>query len=208
MVGIIDYGAGNISSVKKAVEALGQQTVLSSDPRVLLSADRLILPGVGAFGKAMEQMRDLKLDLAVHEACRRGIPLLGICLGLQLLFEESPETPGVKGLSVFRGAIEKIPAGNGRKIPHMGWNSLDLPRRSRLFAGMDQPYVYFVHSYYLQAEDRDIVAATTDYNGLSIDAAVESGRVYACQFHPEKSGDTGLRILEHFLQADLCTEGV
>ena len=199
MIAIIDYDAGNIKSVEKALLAMGETPVLTRDPEVILHADHIILPGVGSFGDAMENLHKFGLVDVIREAIDRKIPFLGICLGLQLLFESSEETPGVAGLGILKGKIVKIPAGPGLKIPHMGWNSLTVREGASLFKGLEkEPYVYFVHSYYLQAKDPDIVAATTQY-GVTIHASVEKGNVFACQFHPEKSSKTGLAILKNFL---------
>ena len=200
MVAIIDYGAGNIKSVENAVRYLGHEAVLTRDPDVVLGADHVILPGVGAFGDAMARIVKYGLDEVLREVVSREIPLLGICLGLQLLFERSEESPGAEGLCILRGKIRRIPEGDGRKVPQIGWNDLHYPNPGRLFEGLDEgAYVYFVHSYYLRAEDPAIVTAKTQY-GVSIDAAVESGNVYACQFHPEKSEAVGMRILSNFLK--------
>lgn len=198
MTAIIDYDAGNLKSVEKALAYLGEEAIITRDGREILSADRVILPGVGAFGDAMEKLRLYELDKVVCQVVERGIPLLGICLGLQLLFESSEESEGVSGLGILKGKILRIPDTPGLKIPHMGWNSLDIKPGTRLFDGMKQgEYVYFVHSYYLKAEKEDAVAASAEY-GAHIHAAVEWGNVYACQFHPEKSGQTGLGILRNF----------
>ena len=200
MIAIIDYGAGNIKSVEKALVKLGGEPVLTSDPDMVVKADKLILPGVGSFGTAMESLNKLALSDAIRTAVKRGTPLLGICLGLQLLFESSEESPGAKGLSLLPGKIVKIPSAEGLKIPHMGWNSLTVSKDSRLLGHLaDEPYVYFVHSYYLKAGDEKIVSATCDY-GVTIHAAVESENVFATQFHPEKSSETGLSILSKFLE--------
>ena len=201
MIGIIDYDAGNIKSVEKALQYLGQETVVSRDPQVLLKADKVILPGVGSFGDAMENLKKYGLVPVIHEIVEKGTPFLGICLGLQLLFESSDETPGVEGLGILRGKILRIPPSPGLKIPHMGWNSIDIKEGSRLFEGIDrQSYMYFVHSYYLKARNPEDVAATTWYS-TDIHAAVEHDNIFACQFHPEKSSELGLRILKNF--ADL-----
>ena len=199
MIAIIDYDAGNIRSVEKALTALGEQPVVTRDKENILAADKLILPGVGAFGDAMERLRQYGLVEVIREAVKKGTPLLGICLGLQLLFERSDESDGVEGLGILKGEILKIPDSPGLKIPHMGWNSLEIKPRTRLFAGIPNgSYVYFVHSYYLKAEDTEIVAATTEYS-THIHAAVEQGNVFACQFHPEKSSEVGLQILKNFI---------
>ena len=198
MIAIIDYDAGNLKSVEKALLSLGQEAVVTRDREELLSADKVILPGVGNFGDAMQKLRTYGLEPVIRELVKSRIPFLGICLGLQLLFEESEEAPGVPGLGILKGKILRIPEGAGLKIPHIGWNSLKLENQGRLFEGLsDEPYVYFVHSYYLKAEDEAIVKAVTEY-GTRIHASVEQDNVFACQFHPEKSSGTGLRILENF----------
>ena len=200
MIGLIDYDAGNLRSVEEALEALGETPVITRDKDELLKADKVILPGVGSFGDAMGKLEQYGLVDVIHEIVRKGTPLLGICLGLQLLFESSEESPGVKGLSILPGKILRLPDQPGYKIPHMGWNSLDIREGTRLFAGIGQgSYVYFVHSYYLKAEDEEIVAASTEYTA-HIHAAVERGNVFACQFHPEKSSAVGLKILKNFVE--------
>ena len=200
MVAIIDYNAGNLKSVEKALAAVGQESVITRDFHTILTADHVILPGVGAFGEAMAQLKQFELDKVIHEVVDKNIPFLGICLGLQLLFEGSDESQGVEGLHVLDGQILRIPDKEGLKIPHIGWNSLQLQNDGRLFEGMkDDPFVYFVHSYYLKAADESIVKATCDYSA-SIHASVEKDNVFACQFHPEKSSDVGLNILRNFTQ--------
>ena len=200
MVAIIDYNAGNLKSVEKALAAVGQESVITRDFRTILSADHVILPGVGAFGEAMEQIKQYELDKVIREVVDKKTPFLGICLGLQLLFEGSDESKGVEGLHILDGQILRIPDKEGLKIPHIGWNSLDLQNNGRLFAGMkENPFVYFVHSYYLKAADESIVKATCDYS-TCIHASVEKDNVFACQFHPEKSSETGLTILKNFTQ--------
>ncbi len=200
MIAIIDYDAGNIKSVEKAITLLGEEAVLTRDVDVMLKADGVILPGVGAFGDAMEKLHNYGLVDGIHKVVDAGIPFLGICLGLQLMFDSSEEASAdVKGLSLLPGKIVKIPAGEGLKIPHIGWNSLRFPNKGRLFEGIkEDSYVYFVHSYYLQAEDENIVTATTEY-GVTIHASVEKDNIFACQFHPEKSSAVGLKILENFI---------
>ncbi|HIU31124.1 MAG TPA: imidazole glycerol phosphate synthase subunit HisH [Candidatus Caccousia avistercoris] len=198
MIAIIDYGAGNLQSVKKAFDYLGVDTMVTENPEELMRAEGAVLPGVGAFGDAMAALRSRGLEGPVKEYAASGRPFLGICLGLQLLFEESEEAPGVPGLGLFRGKIVRIPQKEGLKIPHIGWNSLEVKRRDGLFAGLEEePYVYFVHSYYLKAEDPSLVSAQTRY-GVLIDAAVQRGALHAVQFHPEKSGRTGLAMLKNF----------
>ena len=199
MVAIIDYDAGNIRSVEKAVRYLGKEVTVTSEPEEILAADRVILPGVGAFGDAMKRLHDMELVEVIRQVADRGTPFLGICLGLQLLFEKSEESPGVPGLGLLRGEILRLPELPGLKVPHIGWNSLKYPNPGRLFRGIpEDSYVYFVHSYYLKAQDEGIVTATTEY-GTLVHASVESGNLFACQFHPEKSSETGLTILENFL---------
>lgn len=197
MIAILDYDAGNIKSVEKACDYIGQKAIVTRDFNQVLKADKVILPGVGSFGDAMSKLKKYELDRAIRECIDMDKPFLGICLGLQLLFEYSQETPGVEGLGIFKGGIHKIPDDNGLKVPHIGWNDLTYPNPGRLFEGIDNPYVYFVHSFYLKAEDSSIVTARTNY-GVDIDASVESSNVFACQFHPEKSGDVGLAILKNF----------
>ena len=200
MVAIIDYDAGNIKSVEKAMKLLKQEVVVTRDPETILSADKVILPGVGSFGDAMGKIRQYDLEKVIHEVVERRIPFLGICLGLQLLFERSEESPGVQGLGILKGEILRIPETEGLKVPHMGWNSLELSGDGRLFRGIpEDAYVYFVHSYYLKAEEPEIVTARTDY-GTEIHASVEKGQIFPCQFHPEKSSDVGLRILKNFVE--------
>jgi len=200
MIAIIDYDAGNIKSVEKALLSLGQDVTVTSGREVILGADKIVLPGVGAFGDAMENLRKRELDRVIREAVKLQIPFLGICLGLQVLFEKSEEAPGVEGLGILKGKICRIPKTEGLKIPHMGWNSLHLENEGRLFKGISEnPYVYFVHSYYLMAEDEKIVRASAEY-GTHIHASVEQGNVFACQFHPEKSSKVGLQILKNFVE--------
>ncbi len=208
MIAIIDYDAGNVKSVEKALLHLGQEAVVTRDGEKILSADGVILPGVGAFGDAMEKLRTYGLVDVIRKCVREEIPFLGICLGLQLLFESSEESPGVEGLHLLEGRILKIPSRKGIKVPHMGWNDLSFLNRGRLFQGLDAPgrggaYVYFVHSYYLQSADESIVTAVTEY-GVPVHASVEKGNLFACQFHPEKSSDAGMRILQNFIE--VCAE--
>ncbi len=201
MIAVIDYGAGNLQSVVKALNFIGCESVVTNDENELMKADGAILPGVGSFEDAMNCMNHSGAADAVLKFIESGKPLLGICLGLQLLFDESEESPGVKGLGLIKGSIKKIPNNNGElKIPHMGWNSLDIKKHNGLFKGIEEePYVYFVHSYYLKADDENVVAARTSY-GVDIDASVEYKNIFATQFHPEKSGKTGLKILRNFAE--------
>ncbi|MBO4902827.1 MAG: imidazole glycerol phosphate synthase subunit HisH [Lachnospiraceae bacterium] len=199
MIAIIDYDAGNMKSVEKALHFLGKDYQVTDKREEILRADHVILPGVGAFGMAMEQLKERGLVEVLREVAGKGTPFLGVCLGMQLLFDESDEDPGVAGLSLLQGKIARIPTGTYEKIPHMGWNSLKITPGSRLFANVpDESFVYFVHSYYAHAHDRTAVAATTSYN-TEIDAAVEKGNLFGCQFHPEKSSETGLTILRNFV---------
>ena len=198
MIAIIDYDAGNLKSVEKALKYLGQDVIVSRDSSEILQADKVILPGVGSFGDAMNNLDHFNLVDTIKKVAENDTPFLGICLGLQLLFEKSDETPGAEGLGILKGEILRIPTKEGLKIPHMGWNSLDIKPQARLFDGIaNNSYVYFVHSYYLKADDENIVAASTEYS-THIHASVESGNIFACQFHPEKSSDVGLRILKNF----------
>lgn len=202
MIAIIDYDAGNLRSVEKAFHAVGEECVVTRSRSEILRADRVILPGVGSFGMAMEQLKKYELDKVIREVTESGKPFLGICLGLQLLFEGSDESDGVEGLRILDGRILRIPDKEGLKIPHIGWNSLELKNDGRLFQNLpmgheEHPYVYFVHSYYLKAQDESIVKATTDYS-VEIHASVEKDNIFACQFHPEKSSAVGLQILKNF----------
>ncbi|MGN0409671.1 MAG: imidazole glycerol phosphate synthase subunit HisH [Candidatus Fimousia sp.] len=199
MIAIIDYDAGNIKSVEKAVQYLGEEAVITRDKDVILQSDKVILPGVGAFGDAMEKINAYGLKNTIYDVVEKKTPFLGICLGLQLLFKSSEESPGATGLGILDGEILRIPAQEGLKIPHMGWNSLKVKKGAKLFKGLEEePYVYFVHSYYLKAAE-DIVAATTEYSTL-IHASVEKENIFACQFHPEKSSAVGLQILKNFIE--------
>ena len=205
MIAIIDYDAGNIKSVEKALLSLGEEVLVTRNPEEILAAEKVILPGVGAFGDAMGKLHEYGLVEVIRKVVEKKTPFLGICLGLQLMFESSQESEGVEGLGLLKGKILRIPDsldenGKPRKIPHIGWNSLHFPKESRLFAGLPQEsYVYFVHSYYLQAQDADAVAATAEY-GVTIHAAVEKDNIFACQFHPEKSSEVGLHILKNFVR--------
>lgn len=202
MVAIIDYGAGNLQSVKKALDFLGYESEITMDREKILSASHVILPGVGSFGDAMASIRERGLEDTIKQAAAGEKHFLGICLGLQLMFEKSDETPGVEGLGIFKGDIVKIPSENGLKVPHMGWNSINLKQTDGIFSGIrDGSYFYFVHSYYLKNAEPDVVAATAQY-GVEIECAIQKGRVCATQFHPEKSSETGLRLLKNFMEAE------
>ncbi|MBQ7919259.1 MAG: imidazole glycerol phosphate synthase subunit HisH [Lachnospiraceae bacterium] len=205
MIAIIDYDAGNIKSVEKALISLGEEVVVTRNSQVIFDADGVILPGVGAFGDAMDKLHAYGLVDVIKQVVAKGTPFLGICLGLQLMFDSSEETPGVEGLGILSGKIVRIPDGEGIKVPHIGWNSLTYPNQGRLYKGIpENSYVYFVHSYYLQAEEPEIVKAATEY-GTYIHASVEKDNVFACQFHPEKSSSVGLKILQNFI--DIVKEG-
>ena len=197
MISIIDYGAGNLRSVQNALSFLGHSSRILTDPKELENSQAAILPGVGAFGDAMRCLNQSGFSQAIRDYAASGRPLLGICLGMQLLFEESEESPGVKGLSLFPGVLRRIPD-PGLKVPHMGWNSLRLKQQTGIFEGVAQDsYVYFVHSYYLSCISADFLAATAQY-GVEIGAAVQRGNIAATQFHPEKSGEVGLAMLQNF----------
>ncbi|MDE6129729.1 MAG: imidazole glycerol phosphate synthase subunit HisH [Lachnospiraceae bacterium] len=199
MIAIIDYDAGNIKSVAKAFAALSTEAVVTREAETILQADKVVLPGVGSFGDAMEKLHRYNLVSVIRQTIEKGTPFLGICLGLQLLFESSEESPGISGLGILEGKILRIPERDGLKVPHIGWNSLRFPNRGRLFCGIpEESYVYFVHSYYLEAKNPKLVTAVSEY-GVQIHASIESGNVFACQFHPEKSSDTGLSILRNFV---------
>ena len=198
MIAIIDYDAGNLKSVEKALQFLGQECVITRDFHEIKKADKVILPGVGSFGDAMSQLKKFEFDKVIHEVAAEQKPFLGICLGLQLLFEGSEESEGVEGLHLLDGEILRIPEQEGLKIPNIGWNSLDLQNNGRLFENLNgNPFVYFVHSYYLKAREESIVKATIEYS-THIHASVEKDNIFACQFHPEKSGTVGLQILSNF----------
>ena len=198
MIAITDYDAGNLKSVEKALQFLGQECVITRDFHEIKKADKVILPGVGSFGDAMSQLKKYELDKVIHEVAAEQKPFLGICLGLQLLFEGSEESEGVEGLHLLDGEILRIPEQEGLKIPNIGWNSLNLQNNGRLFQNLEgSPFVYFVHSYYLKAREEAIVKATIEYS-THIHASVEKDNIFACQFHPEKSGTVGLQILSNF----------
>ena len=201
MIAIIDYDAGNIHSVKNAFDFIGEETVTTRDPNEILAADKVVLPGVGAFGDAMDKLKEYKLVNTIYDVVESKKPMLAICLGLQLLFEESEESPGKSGLAIVQGEVLHIPDQVGFKIPHIGWNSLDLSNDGRLFKGMENPYVYFVHSYYAKAKDDAVVTASTDYI-TQMHTSIEQDNIFACQFHPEKSGDVGIQILKNFVEID------
>ena len=199
MIAIVDYGAGNLHSVKNALDFIGAKSVVTGNASIINSADKVIRPGVGAFGDAMARLNESGLTDAVKQAVSDGKPFLGICLGLHMLFEESEESKGAKGLGIFKGKIVKIPD-TGLKIPHMGWNSISVAKDSRILKNIgDEPYVYFVHSYYIKPEDEGIVSAYTEY-GARLGIAIEKDNVFATQFHPEKSGDVGMTILKNFVK--------
>ena len=199
MIAILDYDAGNIKSVEKAVNFLGEKAVITRDRDVILASDKVILPGVGSFGDAMNKIREYKLDQVIYDVVDKKTPFLGICLGLQLLYKTSEESPGATGLGILDGEILRIPDAPDMKVPQIGWNSLDITSGAKLFAGIEgNPYVYFVHSYYLKSKDEADVAAKTNYV-VDIHASVERGNVFACQFHPEKSSTVGLKILDNFI---------
>ena len=195
MIAIIDYGMGNLRSVQKAFEYLGNKAVITQQPSEIQKADKVVLPGVGAFRDAMQTIKQKGIDKVLYDVVEQKKPLLGICLGMQMFFEKSYEYGEHKGLGILQGEIVKVP--ENVKIPHMGWNSLNIKKKSPLFEGLsEEPYVYFVHSYHLNTE-ADIVSATT-YYGKEIQVAAQKENVFALQFHPEKSGDVGLNILQNF----------
>ncbi len=203
MIAIIDYGAGNLQSVKKALDFIGAESVITDNPEIINACDKILLPGVGSFGDAMDSMNKKGLVETVKQNALSGKAFLGICLGLQLLFEESEESPNVQGLGIFKGKIRKFPSDMGLKIPHIGWNSLEIKQKDTLFKGIpENSYVYFVHSYYLEAEDLKDVATVTNY-GIDFHSAVGKGNIFATQFHPEKSGDVGLQILRNFASMEV-----
>lgn len=202
MVAVIDYDAGNLKSVMKAFSYIGEEAFLTRDYKEILKADKVVLPGVGSFYNAMSELKKYELDKAIKDVCEKGTPFLGICLGLQLLFQGSDESPGCEGLSLLNGFIHKLPEDKDLKVPNIGWNSIDLCNKGRLFKGIDDnSFVYFVHSYYLEAADESIVRATCDY-GVTVHASIEKNNIFACQFHPEKSSGVGLNILKNFSEID------
>ncbi len=204
MIAIIDYGVGNLASVNKAFSFIGYESKITSDHEEILGADKVVLPGVGAFADAMDNLDKSGMISIIKEVAQKGTPLLGICLGMQLLFDYSTEGgEKVSGLGLLKGSVNQFPLNMGLKVPHMGWNSLDIRQENGIFSGVRQKsYVYFVHSYYLTAENTYDVAAVCEY-GIRFDAAVCKGNIMGTQFHPEKSGDVGLDILKNF--ADINT---
>lgn len=198
MIAIIDYDAGNIASVQKAFQYLNQDVIVTRNQKEILAADKVVLPGVGAYADCMHKLKTYELIETIHEVVKNKTPFLGICLGLQLMFDYSEEGGHIEGLSLAKGSIVRIPDKEGLKIPHIGWNSICVKEGSRLFEGIkNDSYVYFVHSYYLKAKDPEMVVATTEYSTL-IHAAIEKDNLFGCQFHPEKSGEVGLKILQNF----------
>ena len=205
MIALVDYDAGNVKSVEKAIEKLGGEFILTSDPETVKNADAVILPGVGNFGDCKDKLISRGLDKAIRSFASSGKPFLGICVGLQLLFDESEESPGVPGLGILKGKIRRFPVSDELKVPQIGWNNI-ISCKGRLFDGINEgTYFYFVHSYYLEAADPSIVSSRAEY-GVTFDSSVESGNVFATQFHPEKSSDAGLKVLKNFL--DLVKEGM
>lgn len=208
MIAIVDYGMGNLRSVEKAFEKLGFQATVTRDGGLILDSDGLVLPGVGAFGDCMRNLEEYGLVEPIKTFIEGGKPFLGICLGLQLLFEESEESPGIRGLGVLRGRVVRFPrSGGGRlKVPHMGWNRVRMKEGLPILNGIPQgSWFYFVHSYYPEPEEEGVIAGMTDY-GVEFTSAIQKGNAFACQFHPEKSSTLGLRILENF--ALICGEKV
>jgi imidazole glycerol-phosphate synthase subunit HisH len=201
MLTIVDYQMGNLRSVQKAIEKVGGSALISSDPKVIASADRLILPGVGAFGDCMDELKRRDLVSPIRDFVASGRPFLGICLGLQLLFDESEESPGTPGLGILPGRVVRFPDDGLRKVPHMGWNTVrkvaDAPALCNI---ADGTYFYFVHSYYVQPADESIDALRCDY-GVEFTAAVWKDNLFATQFHPEKSQSDGMKLLQGFLQS-------
>lgn len=195
MIVIINYGTGNLKSIKNGFLKIGKEAIISSDMDKMEKADALILPGVGAFGNAMKHLE--KYKNIIHEHINSGKPFLGVCLGQQILFTKSEESKGVNGLDIFKGEVIRLP--EGLKIPHMGWNNLKIVNKCPLLKGINNNYMYFVHSYYVKPDDPNIIAATTDY-GIDVPAVVFRDNVYATQFHPEKSGEIGLNILKNFVE--------
>ena len=210
MIAIIDYGMGNIHSVNKALELFGAKTLVTNKPKDIQSCDKAVLPGVGAFDDAMHELKKQDLIAAINGHIKKKKPFLGICLGLQLLFEQSEESKGVKGLSILKGAVRKFAQKSGLKVPHMGWNQIKSKAQSAKFKVVECPllkgitdnsFVYFCHSYYPAPKDANVIAATTDY-GLDFASIVWQDNIYGAQFHPEKSQAIGLKMLENFVK--LC----
>lgn len=194
---IIDYGMGNLYSVQNALKAVGAEPVVTSEAAEIAKAEKIILPGVGAFGDCMANLEKSGLLPVIREALASGKPFLGICLGMQVLFEGSDEAPGVKGIGYFKGQVKLLKT--ELKIPHMGWNKLELRSPSSLLKGAEGQYVYFVHSFYAEPEDRSIITSVCNY-GMEVTASVGKGNVQAFQFHPEKSSRVGMQLLKNFVE--------
>lgn len=208
MIAIIDYDCGNVLNVQHAFEKLGKKSVITRDPTQILTADHIVMPGVGNFGEAVTNIRKFGLEEPINSAIKANIPFLGICVGMQILFEDSEESPDVPGLGILKGHVKRFPDKAGYKVPQIGWNSIFMMNKGDLFEGIPNgSFVYFVHSYYCEAENINQVKAVSEYMDI-FHASVQKGNLFATQFHPEKSGDVGLQILDNFVHQKKDKEDV